>query len=100
MDESSLVEQASTRKERIRALAERLAPERASWIERNSFYYEEDYRFTRFLVSPGQRVLDLGCGNGDLLHRLEPSRGVGVDFSANAVAAARRRHPELEVRAR
>jgi SAM-dependent methyltransferase len=96
MDESSLVEQASTRKERIRALAEKLAPERASWIERNSFYYEEDYRFTRFLVSPGQRVLDLGCGNGDLLHRLEPSRGVGVDFSANAVAAATRRYPELE----
>ena len=96
MGESASVEQVSARKERIRALSERLAPERATWIERNSFYYDEDYRFTRFLVPPGQRVLDLGCGNGDLLHRLAPSRGVGVDFSAGAIAVACQRYPELE----
>ncbi len=96
MGESPSVAQVSTRKQRIRALSERLAPERAAWIERNSFYYDEDYRFTRFLVQPGQRVLDLGCGNGDLLHRLAPSRGVGVDFSAGAIAVASQRYPELE----
>jgi SAM-dependent methyltransferase len=92
----SSIGQVSARKERILALAEELAPERSSWIERNSFYYEEDYCYSRFLVPPGQRVLDLGCGNGDLLHQLQPSRGVGVDFSRNAVAEARRRHPTLD----
>jgi SAM-dependent methyltransferase len=96
VDVASSVENVSTRKERIRALAEQLAPERTLWIERNSFYYDEDYRYTAFLVPPGQRILDLGCGNGDLLHRLQPSRGVGVDFSANAVEDAARRYPELE----
>jgi SAM-dependent methyltransferase len=86
----------STRKERIRTLADQLAPDRDAWVERNAFYYEEDERFTRFLVSPGQRILDLGCGTGRLLAGLQPSYGVGVDFSAAMVVEARRRHPHLE----
>lgn len=53
---------------------------------------EEVYRF---LVSPGQRVLELGCGEGDLLAALAPSTGVGVDFSPEMVRRARARHPQL-----
>jgi SAM-dependent methyltransferase len=86
----------SRRKYAIRELAERLAPERDEWIERNRFYHEEDERFLRFLVGNDQRVLDLGCGTGHLLAALNPSRGVGVDFSSAMVDEARRRHPHLE----
>lgn len=85
----------SSRKERIRALADELAPDRDRWVARNSFYYEEDRAFMRFLVPPRQRVLDLGCGNGRLLRDLRPSYGVGVDFSPVMIEAARRRHPDL-----
>jgi SAM-dependent methyltransferase len=49
----------------------------------------------RNLVSPGLRVLELGCGSGDLLAALEPSQGIGVDFSAEMVRRASARHPEL-----
>jgi SAM-dependent methyltransferase len=86
----------SARKRAIREQADRLAGERDRWIERNAYYYGEDHGYTRFLVPPGQRVLDLGCGTGRLLAALEPSRGVGVDFSPAMVEEARRRHPELE----
>jgi ubiquinone/menaquinone biosynthesis C-methylase UbiE len=84
------------RKHSIRALANRLAPSRDKWIARNSYYYEEDYKYTRFLVPPGQRVLDLGCGTGRLLAALEPRDGVGVDFSPAMIEAARQKHHELE----
>lgn len=43
----------------------------------------------------GQRVLELGCGDGKLLAALEPGFGVGVDFSSPAVQAARKAHPHL-----
>jgi len=33
-------------------------------------------KFMRFLIPPGKRVLELGCGTGDLLAALEPSYGV------------------------
>jgi SAM-dependent methyltransferase len=39
--------------------------------------------------------LELGCGNGDLLAALDPEHGVGVDFSAKMICAARDRHPQL-----
>jgi len=47
------------------------------------------------LVTPGQRVLELGCGAGELLAAFRPSRGVGVDFSAEMVRQASGRLPEL-----
>ena len=49
-----------------------------------------------FWVPPGLRVLEVGCGLGDLLAAVKPARGVGVDFSPAMIALARERHPELE----
>lgn len=86
----------SERKRRIRELADQSAPQRAEWVQRNVFYYEEDERFLRFLIRPRQSVLDLGCGNGDLLARLAPTRGVGVDFSPAMIEQAKVRNPAFE----
>ncbi|MFQ5923503.1 MAG: glycosyltransferase [Anaerolineales bacterium] len=49
----------------------------------------------RSLIAPGQRVLELGCGPGDLLAACEPVEGVGVDFSGAMLQQARARHPSL-----
>jgi ubiquinone/menaquinone biosynthesis C-methylase UbiE len=61
----------------------------------NGAYREDDLRFTQFLIPPGKRVLDLGCGRGDLLASLRPSHGIGVDFSPRTIARARELHPGL-----
>jgi len=53
-------------------------------------------RYFSFLIPPGARVLELGCGSGDLLAAVKPARGVGVDFSPNAIERAAQRHPGLE----
>lgn len=85
------------RKQKIREHADRIAAERDGWIERNAYYYEEDYGYTRFLIPAGRTVLDLGCGTGRLLAALDPRRGVGVDLSPAMVEQGRRRHPHLEL---
>ncbi len=84
-----------TKSEIIRRFDE-LAPERDAWKEKNRYYYEDRERYMRFLVPEGAEVLELGCGTGDLLHALRPSRGVGVDFSSAMLRRAREKHPELE----
>src|SRR6266513_4479359 len=61
----------------------------------NAAYREDDRKFMRFLIPPGKRVLELGCGRGDLLAALQPSCGVGIDFGAETVAKANARHPDL-----
>ena len=35
-----------------------------------------DLEIIAALIKPGARVLDLGCGNGELLHHLADEKGV------------------------
>jgi SAM-dependent methyltransferase len=60
-----------------------------------NYYHRRLISIFQSLVPPGQRVLELGSGQGDLLAALRPSRGVGIDFSAAMVSKARERHPQL-----
>ena len=85
----------SIRKENIRRHFDRLSGSRDFWIERNSDYYDDDRKYTQFLIPARARVLELGCGSGDLLARLKPSYGVGLEFSESMVEVARRQHPEF-----
>ncbi len=59
------------------------------------FYQKQLAHQYRLLVPPGLRVLELGCGQGDLLAALMPGLGVGVDLSAGMVRQASQRHPWL-----
>ena len=65
---------------------------------RHGYYYRYLERVLRVRIPEGLRVLDLGCGTGDLLAALKPSYGVGVDVSAPAIEAARQRHPDPKLR--
>lgn len=64
------------------------------WKRKNRYYYESIERIVRFHVPPGSKVLEIGCGTGDLLDALEPSRGVGIDISPKTVEIARSRFPK------
>ncbi len=77
---------------------DRHEPERAAWRARHPYYHSEDARALGFLVPAGASVLALGCGDGSVLAGLEPRRGVGLDPSPAAVAAAKEAHPQLDFR--
>jgi SAM-dependent methyltransferase len=95
MAASTTISFSDQRKEEIRKQADAQAPFRERWIERNAFYYNDDYRYMRFLVPPGLRVLDIGCGTGRLLAELRPSYGVGLDLSQACVQLAQSTYPQL-----
>lgn len=65
------------------------------WRGLGGAYHRRLERVYRFLIPPGQRVLELGCGRGGLLAAVQPSLGVGVDFSGEMVRRAAERHPHL-----
>ena len=66
-----------------------------TWHGWGGYYHRRLAEVYRFWVAPGQRVLELGCAQGDLLAALQPSNGVGIDFSAEMIHRARQRHPAL-----
>jgi len=58
-------------------------------------YHRRLARVYQGLVPSGRRVLEVGCGDGDLLAALRPAFGVGVDFSREMLQRAAIRHPHL-----
>jgi ubiquinone/menaquinone biosynthesis C-methylase UbiE len=73
------------------AIADRMK----SWTGWGGFYQRRLAHIYRQLIPPGARILEIGCGQGDLLARLQPSFGVGIDFSPRMIARAAARHRHL-----
>ncbi len=75
---------------------DQVARKRDHWRGMGTWYHRRLNEIYKFLVSPNQRVLEIGCGMGSLISQLKPSHGVGVDFSPEMIARAKQRHPEIE----
>ena len=60
-----------------------------------NYYHSRLQEIYRLNIPKGSRILELGCGSGDLLASLNPSVGVGVDFSGEMLAIANSRYPDL-----
>jgi len=61
-----------------------------------AFYHKLLAIYYRFLVPEGVRILEVGCGHGDLIASLNPSFAVGIDFSEKMISRARQKHPGIE----
>ncbi len=73
-----------------------VAQKRDNWRGMGRWYHRRLIEVYRFLVNPNQRILEIGCGMGDLISQLRPSHGVGVDFSTMMIERAKKRHPDIE----
>src|SRR3981189_817055 len=94
-DATASLELSSQRKRDLLDHFEANGDELDRWREFKAAYHADDRKFMQFLIPPGKRVLELGCGRGDLLAALKPSYGVGIDFDAETNAKANARHPDL-----
>ncbi len=65
------------------------------WKRRSRAYHDGLRHLYQRNIPPHARVLEIGCGDGELLAAVRPSRGVGVDCDADLLAYAARQHPHL-----
>src|SRR5208283_4629144 len=72
-----------------------LAPRRDDFRRRNRYYYSLLEKQYRYFIPEGKRILEIGCGTGDLLAALKPSRGMGVDISPKMIESSKRKFPYL-----
>jgi hypothetical protein len=72
-----------------------LAEEWERYRGRNAYYHRAENVLFETYVRPGAAVLELGCATGDLLARVQPAYGIGIDLSARMVEKARRKYPHL-----
>lgn len=81
--------------ERRRRYWNQAAEEGSFWPPLRAFYQGRLSEIYRFLIPQGKRVLEVGCGSGDLLAAVEPSYGVGVDLSPVMIERAKAQYPAL-----
>lgn len=73
----------------------------------DSSFYDDKHGFVSELGSavldilapqPGERILDLGCGTGDLMVKMDQAgaKTVGIDYSSEMIQKAREKNPHLE----
>ncbi len=64
-----------------------------------SFYYwDEISDYLNYFSHPDTSVLEVGCGNGDLLAKIQGCKKTGIDFSENYIAWAKEKHSSKDIR--
>jgi len=86
---------ASRHRDERRAHWDAVARKKDTWTSWGAYYQKRLAEIYQLLVAPGQRVLEIGCATGDLLAKLKPALGIGIDFSGEMLERAAHQHPEL-----
>ena len=89
---------ACMKEQEIKKYFDQMAPWRDKWKKKSRYYYNHLENFISFLVPENKRVVEIGCGTGDLLFKLNPSYGLGVDISEKMIELARQKNsnPKIE----
>ncbi len=65
--------------------------------QKNRTYYEDLETIHRLLVPTSKRILEIGCGTGDLLNVLSPSYGVGIESDEACVKYAENNYKNIKI---
>tara|TARA_B100000029_G_C17520341_1_gene939635 strand:+ start:190 stop:1641 length:1452 start_codon:yes stop_codon:yes gene_type:complete len=72
-----------------------LAKSRKKWLKKGlAFHKEDSLNFNEFTL-PKSKVLELGCGTGNLLKSLNPSYGLGIDVSKEIIREAKKENKDI-----
>lgn len=73
-----------------------MAPNYDKWKKKAWYYHGQLKQLCRKFIPPNKRVLEVGCGTGDILAAMQPRVGVGVDISQKMVRRARKKYLDLK----
>jgi SAM-dependent methyltransferase len=69
---------------------------RDKWLRKGRTFHAEDLKFLKEIIPEKSNILELGCGNGQLLASLKPDYGLGIDFSKKLIKEAKKKYHKLD----
>ncbi|MBI2028433.1 MAG: glycosyltransferase [Candidatus Levybacteria bacterium] len=81
--------------EKVRQHFNVVAVSRAKWKKKAKYYHDSLEKLYSFLIPKLSRVLEIGCGTGDLLNATSPSYGMGIDIAERMIEIARKKYQRL-----
>ncbi|MBN2273932.1 MAG: glycosyltransferase [Bacteroidales bacterium] len=83
-------------KEKTKQFYNAVAHKRVKVKRKNWYYHQYLEKQYAFMIPENSKVLEVGCGTGELLHAVKPAVGVGIDFAENMTEKARQLFPDLQ----
>lgn len=71
----------------------------ANWVQyrkNRSYYWDSITEYCAYFIHPSQKVLEIGCGSGELIGCIEADDRTGVDFCEPLLQIARQQHPQVK----
>lgn len=82
---------------KLKEYFDKIAPKHHHWRNKNRYYYSYIENHISFIVPQGEKVLEIGCGTGEFLIALKPSKGLGIDISGKMIEMARAKNSDKKV---
>lgn len=84
------------RKERFFGYFEKTASYYPTYRKRFSYYWNDIVNYCNFFIHEEATVLEIGCGTGETLVKLNGKHKTGIDYSPAMIHEAQKRHPSCE----
>src|SRR5688500_12613524 len=75
---------------------ESIASKRVSDRKKHSYYWNDITQYIDYFSHPELKVLEVGCGTGELLNEIRAEMKTGIDFSPSMIEIAKKRFPNLD----
>lgn len=79
------------REAEVKSHFETIAEKYDFYKNKSRFYYRSIKNYLKEAVPPNKRILDFGCGTGEILAHLNPQIGVGYDISSKMLKIAKKK---------
>ncbi len=84
------------KKKNLKDYFNKVAINRIKYRRSKSYYWDSITDYVNFFVHPESSVLEIGCGTGELLAKINGREKSGIDFSENMIAEAQMQFPDIE----
>lgn len=82
-------------KQQLHQFFEKSSVQRPVYRKKRSYYWDSITRFIDFYAGDDLKVLEIGCGTGELIGNIKGKDKSGIDFSQGMLDLARERYPDV-----
>lgn len=74
----------------------KIADKRLKVRKRNGYYWNDITRYCDYFIHDDYSVIEIGCGNGEMIGKLKGCKKAGIDFSPAMLQNARNKYPDVD----
>lgn len=84
-----------TKKQIIKNIYNEISNNREHWINKNRYYYKQLINILKSNIEPNKKIIQIGCGIGQIIAALNPQSGIGIDISEGMISKAKEKFPQV-----